>query len=96
MWRNHSRRNYGLLQYEKDNDLVLQFLEEKCTKVDEGGTKAKVLYDTYKIWCKSNGYYVMSAKKFTANMETHPEWHKGRVMVKGLSFFKGVSLMTNG
>lgn len=82
-------------QYEKDNDLVLQFLEEKCVKVEDGGTKAKTLYDSYKIWCRSNGFFVMSAKKFTSNMETHPEWHDGRVMMQGLSFFKGVVLKNN-
>lgn len=79
-------------QYEKDNDLVLQFLEEKCTKVEDGGTKAKALYDAYKIWCRSNGYFIMSAKKFNANLETHPEWHNGKRMSHGYAVFDGVSL----
>lgn len=79
-------------QYEKDNDLVLQFLEEKCTKVEDGGTKAKALYDAYKIWCRSNGYFVMSAKKFITNMETHPEWHKGFVRENDVLMCKGIGL----
>jgi putative DNA primase/helicase len=79
-------------QYEKDNDLVLQFLEEKCVKVEDGGTKAKALYDAYKIWCRSNGYFVMSAKKFNANLETHPEWHNGKRLSHGYAVFDGVSL----
>lgn len=82
-------------QYEKDNDLVLQFLEERCQKVDEGGTRAKTLYDNFKIWCKSNGYYVMSAKKFNAGMEQHPEWHEGKRMSNGYPVYDGVILKEN-
>ena len=36
-------------QYERDNDLVLQFLEERCEKTAEGSVRAKTLYDNYKI-----------------------------------------------
>jgi len=79
-------------QYERDNDLVLQFLEEKCEQVEEGGTRAKALYDSFKIWCKSNGYFVMSAKKFNAGMEQHPEWHSGKRMSNGYAVYDGVSL----
>lgn len=79
-------------QYERDNDLVLQFLEEKCKQVAEGGTRAKALYDSFKIWCKSNGYFVMSAKKFNAGMELHPEWHNGKVMMHGYAFYNGLEL----
>ena len=73
-------------QYEKDNDLVLQFLEEKCEGTDEGYTKAKTLYDNYKIWCKSNGYYVCSMKKFNAELTTHPEWYHEKILLQGLQY----------
>ena len=79
-------------QYERDNDLVLQFLEEKCEKLTEGSTRAKSLYDSFKIWCKSNGYFVMSSKKFTAGLEQHPEWHEGKRMVHGYAEYLGVGL----
>lgn len=78
-------------QYEKDNDLVLQFLEERCTQ-DENGSKAKTLYDAYKLWCRSNGYYVCSAKKFNAGMEQHPELHKGKCVRDGYPFYRGIAL----
>ena len=78
-------------QYEKDNDLVLQFLEERC-EPSELGSKAKTLYDAYKIWCKSNGYFVCSAKKFNAGMEQHPELHKGKCMRDGYPFYRGIAL----
>ena len=83
-------------QYERDNDLVLQFLEEKCeTSLDEY-TRAKTLYDSFKIWCKSNGYFVMSAKKFNAGMEQHPEWQRGKRSIQGYPVFDGVKLKNNG
>ena len=80
-------------QYEKDNDLVLQFIEEQCEQTDESlGSRAKSLYDAYKIWCKSNGYFVCSAKKFNAGMEQHPELHKGRCTRDGYPFYRGIKL----
>lgn len=79
-------------QYEKDNDLVLQFLEEKCTKAEDGGTKAKALYDNYKIWCRSNGYFVLSAKKFYAGLNMHPEWSDGCVKRDGYPFYRNLRL----
>lgn len=79
-------------QYERDNDLVLQFLEEKCEKLTEGSTRAKSLYDSFKIWCKSNGYFVMSAKKFNAGLEQHPEWYEGKRVVHGYAEYVGVGL----
>lgn len=79
-------------QYEKDNDLVLQFLEEKCERTEKAATRAKSLYDSYKIWCKSNGYYAFSAKKFNAEMEAHPEWHDGRVLRDGYPTYKNIAL----
>lgn len=79
-------------QYEKDNDLVLQFLEEKCESADEGYTKAKTLYDNYKIWCKSNGYYVCSMKKFNAELTTHPEWYHEKSLIAGVTVYHGLAL----
>ena len=79
-------------QYEKDNDLVLQFLEEKCEGMDEGYTKAKTLYDNYKIWCKSNGYYVCSMKKFNAELTTHPEWYHEKSLIAGVTVYHGLAL----
>lgn len=84
-----------IYQYEKDNDLVLQFLEDNCTKDPNGKIKTKDLYEHFKIWCRSNGCFIMAAKKFHANMETHPEWHEGRVKMAGYPYYKGISLKIN-
>lgn len=79
-------------QYERDNDLVLQFLEEKCERADGSNARAKSLYDAYKIWCRSNGYYVCSAKRFNADLEAHPEWHEGRSVYNGYPSYRGIRL----
>ena len=81
-------------QYERDNDLVLQFLEERCERNENASTRAKSLFDAYKIWCKSNGYYVCTSKKFNAGLEQHPEWHNGKKVSHGYTVFDGVSLKT--
>ena len=81
-------------QYERDNDLVLQFLEERCERNEDASTRAKSLFDAYKIWCKSNGYYVCTSKKFNAGLEQHPEWHNGKKVSHGYTVFDGVSLKT--
>lgn len=79
-------------KYERDNDLVLQFLEEKCEQDPDAKTRAKSLYDSYKIWCKSNGYYANSAKRFNADLDAHPEWQGGKVKIMGYPHYIGVKL----
>ena len=79
-------------QYERDNDLCLQFLEERCEQAEGVNTRSKSLFDAYKIWCKSNGYFACSAKRFNADMETHPEWHGGKVVYQGYPVYKNLRL----
>lgn len=83
-------------QYEKDNDLVLQYLEEKCQKQDDVKTRAKTLYDNYKLWCKSNGYYVCSMKKFNAELMAHPEWYEQKSVSGGVAVYYGIMMKTTG
>ena len=72
--------------YERDNDLILQFLEQKCSHSEGAVTPKKDLYARYKIWCKSNGYRPFSIKKFLSELLTHPEWvtDRDRESVEGL------------
>ena len=80
-------------RYEKDNDLVVQFLEERCERAEDVKTQAKTLYDTYKVWCKSNGYYVCSSKKFNAEVTAHPEWYEEkRKSTGGMYAYIGIRL----
>ena len=78
--------------YEKDNDMILQFLDDMCETAADSTTKAKTLYENYKLWARSNGYYVLSAKKFNAGMEQHPEWHAGRRVRDGYPVYAGLRI----
>jgi len=78
-------------KYEKDNDLVLQFLEEKCEKSENGQIKGKLLYDLYKIWCKQNGYFVCSSKKFGASLMRLPDWCREKKTIMGYVTYYGFS-----
>ncbi len=82
-------------KYERDNDLVLQFLEEKCMKQEEATVQKKELYDYYKSWCRNNGYLPFSAKRFNANVVMHPDWCIGERSVKGKPSFVGFMTLTN-
>ena len=66
--------------YERDNDLMLQFLEDKCETVDneECFISSVNLYNSYKIWCRGNGYRTPTYKKFIANLNQHSEWFIGQ------------------
>lgn len=79
-------------KYERDNDLVLQFLEEKCEKKEGAITRVTSLFTAYKVWCKGNGYFSGSTKRFNANMEMHPEWHGGKTVYNGYPCYQGIQL----
>ncbi len=77
--------------YERDNDIVLQFLENRCEKsVDTDFIRAKDLYQAFKIWAKSNGYFVFSARKLKAEMERHSEWYDKKATSSGYMTYYGI------
>lgn len=78
-------------QYERDNDLVLQFLESRCVKA-ETNIRAKDLYNAFKIWAKSEGTYILSARKFNSEMERHPEWFDRKSTSSGYVTYFGLKL----
>ena len=82
-------------QYEKDNDVVGQFLEARCQRQEGARIKCKALYDNYKLWAKAEGYRVMTAQKFNSEMERHVEWQDGRVVYQGYPTWQGVTVSEN-
>lgn len=78
--------------YERDNDLVLQFLESRCVQSEEANIKAKDLYNAYKLWAKSEGAFILSARKFNSEMERHPEWFERKSTSSGFVIYWGVKL----
>ena len=79
-------------KYERDNDLVLQFLENRCEKADGVNVRAKDLYQKFKVWAKSEGAYVLSARKFNSEMERHPEWFERKSTSSGFVIYWGLKL----
>ena len=79
-------------KYERDNDLILQFLESRCERADEATIKAKDLYNAFKLWAKSEGAYVLSARKFNSEMERHPEWFDRKSTSSGYVIYWGLKV----
>lgn len=73
-------------EYEKDNDLVLQFLEERCEQTDDGSTTASALYSAYKMWAKSNSFHIMSSNKFGRELSKHEGWYSGKIRSNGVRY----------
>ena len=78
--------------YERDNDLVLQFLESRCVQSEGANIKAKDLYNAYKLWARSEGAFILSARKFNSEMERHPEWFERKSTSSGFVIYWGVKL----
>jgi len=79
-------------KYERENDLVLQFLENRCERKEGVNIKAKDLYNSFKMWAKSEGAYVLSARKFNSEMERHPEWYDRKSTSSGFVIYWGLKL----
>lgn len=77
-------------QYEFDNDLVAQFLNIRCERDGASSLKAKDLYGKFKIWAKSEGAFVLSARKFNSEMERHPEWFERKYVSGGYTVYQGL------
>lgn len=79
-------------KYERDNDLVLQFLESRCLQDESANIKAKDLYNSFKMWAKSEGAFILSARKFNSEMERHPEWFERKSSSSGFVIYWGLKL----
>lgn len=79
-------------KYERDNDIILQFLEDECIKDSNASIFAKDLHNQYRIWCRSNGYSCCNIKRFNALVEQHPDWYDEITIPGNRKTFKGLSL----
>ena len=79
-------------KYERDNDLILQYLESRCKRDESSNIKAKDLYNNFKIWAKSEGAYLLSARKFNAEMERHPDWFDRKSTSSGFVIYWGLKM----
>ena len=91
---NDQRMRQVVDQYERDNDFVQQFLEARCERVAGGAdsVRAKSLYDSYKLWARSEGLRTVMSKKFFAELDRHVDWQDGKGMVNGSLVWYGLRL----
>lgn len=73
--------------YERDNDFVRLFVEERCELSEEARVGRNDLYTSYKSWCRSNGLNPMSSPRFKKSVEVYavPIKYQGNLMWKGIT-----------
>ena len=62
--------------YRTEMDVIEQFIEDECKRVDDGKEKANELYELYKQWANENGNYKMSNKDFGIKMKEKFKYKK--------------------
>ncbi len=62
--------------YRTEMDVIEQFIEDECKRVDDGKEKANELYELYKQWANNNGNYKMSNKDFGIKMKEKFKYKK--------------------
>ena len=62
--------------YRNEMDVIEQFIEDECKRVDDGKVKAHELYELYKKWADDNGNYKMSNKDFGKKMKEKFEYKR--------------------
>lgn len=79
-----------IIQFERDNDIVLQFLEDRCEKDEEARVKCTDLNKVFKRWARSEGYPILTSQKFNAEFQRHPDWFVRKVIIKGYHYYYGL------
>ena len=75
--------------YRTEMDVIEQFIEEKCRRIEGGKAIANELYETYKKWADDNNEYKMDKNKFGKKMK---EKFDSKRMNTGVNYF-GIELV---
>lgn len=70
--------------YRNEMDVIEQFIEDECKRVDDGKVKAHELYELYKKWADDNENYKMSNKDFGKKMKEKFEYKR---ITSGMFYF---------
>jgi putative DNA primase/helicase len=57
------------LRYRKENDLIGDFLSEKCVQTPTAEAPASKLYGHYDMWCKEMGHKPLNGKRFGSEIQ---------------------------
>ena len=69
--------------YRTEMDVIEQFIQEECIRIEGGRAKGSRLYDLYKKWADENSTYKMDNKKFGQKMK---EKFKSKKMNDGINY----------
>ena len=78
----------SIRSYEKKNDKVALFVEERCKLEENARIGRGEFYTAYKSWCKTNGLSAMSSPRFNECMENYAK----PVALHGVKQWKGITL----
>lgn len=70
--------------YRTEMDVIEQFIEDKCRRIEGGKSIANELYETYKKWADDNNEYKMDKNKFGKKMK---EKFDSKRMNTGVNYF---------
>jgi putative DNA primase/helicase len=70
--------NMATQQYRDSQDIVGQFLQDKCIVCPDATVKQKSLFEIYKAWAESNNEYLLKESQFSEAVRRHgyPTEHK--------------------
>lgn len=81
----------SIRSYEKKNDKVALFVEERCKLEENARIGRGEFYTAYKSWCKTNGLSAMSSPRFNECMENYAK----PTVYSGVKQWKGITLKQN-
>lgn len=76
-------------EYREDNDILIDFLDDRCTVAEHESVKSSELYNEYKAWCEATGERTWAQRGFTKYLKD-----KGFSVVKrtDANYFKGIGV----
>lgn len=75
-----------ITRYEKENDLILMFLENACEKVENGDLLTlSEIYQRYVQWAITFNFPTLTIHKVKKEIEKHPDWLRDGQKGEGLS-----------
>lgn len=82
-------------EYRQEEDLIGQFIEERCIVGETCQNSSPELYQNFKVWQVAMGYYPKSIQEFTRNLEARGYKNMMRTYgpQKGHKFWHGIGLL---
>lgn len=77
-------------EYQKEEDLIERFLNDRCIVGATYEIQAGILYKTYQAWAEENGLKPMTGIKFGKEMQSRFDSHQKRHVI-----YIGLSLLGN-